>query len=176
MSKPKQVPSDDQNENLPDWMTDDPLPEGFDASAALAADLPVPENQWIDPEYKRRLDDTDVRIVREVDGSVLIQWHDGNRLHRGEVPLSLLHDQEGDRAIVKGTDLQSLPPYGEHWESLVQVSITPDQIAVALRQNGIWTAEDATRNENLVLAAFRASQNQDYADFIEAVRSIQKGT
>lgn len=79
-----------------------------------------------------------VTLVR-VDGkSALVEWSTPRGLRRGYIPASALKEQ---RDVLDGV-LESSIPYGVPWERYEPRAITGDEVAAALRANGIWTQAD----------------------------------
>ena len=56
--------------------------------------------------------------------------------------------------------------YGEPWEELWTPQVTPEAIATALRQNGIWTVDDLRRQPGKVVAALQSAYGLDMATLL----------
>jgi hypothetical protein len=94
------------------------------------------------------------RTIVDVQGQAALVEYDagGGRLKRVLVPRSLVNAID---------DLDMGIPYGVPWEELVQVDVTPQEIANRLRIAGIWTLEDLHRNPKVAMGALQAAYKAD---------------
>lgn len=90
-----------------------------------------------------------VRVIRTEGQSALVEYvdvFDLNNLRRVYVPADIV---EG--GVARADALEMGIPYGEDWAAKVgSISVTPQVVATALRNSGIWTVEDARANPGLV--------------------------
>jgi len=79
-----------------------------------------------------------ITVVKTVGQSALVEWSDGKRLRRAYVPVVEL---EGDKCKEKVLDAGI--EYGAEWEKyLEKITVSPSDVADALRNSGFWTPDD----------------------------------
>jgi hypothetical protein len=86
----------------------------------------------------------------------LVEWRDENGPHRVTLP-------NGDNDVTRGI------PYGVPWELLV-TPITSERIARALRDVGIWTANDLRAHAKEARAALIALVGDSLGELLKEVR------
>lgn len=99
-----------------------------------------------------------VRVVRRDHQASLVEWIDGEGLHRATVPTAELADNE-----VSQETLDMGIQYGLPWEGLLRIRVTPEAIAHELRRRGIWTSADLAARPMVALAALQAAYGIDLA-------------
>ena len=112
-----------------------------------------------------------VRVIDRNEHTALVEWLDTEKLVRHYVPNEAVSSGQ-----VTYEDLAIATPYGTPWEEEIQpVSLTPEQIAEALRARGIWTFEDMAldrrRAETAVLSIVRNNISQWIRSAKEAMRN-----
>jgi hypothetical protein len=91
-----------------------------------------------------------INVIKQHNGSSLIEWLDSD-IHRGIVPDTLLN---GDQ--INDEYLSMAIPYGIDWAFALEGvyrTVTINDFVQSLHNHGIWTAEDARRNPNVVQGA-----------------------
>ncbi len=107
-----------------------------------------------------------VTKIRDGRGAVLVQWFErGIHVRRGWIP----YQELGPNLEVREEVLERAAPYGLPFERILpEVRIAPNELADALRRNGIWTFEDVMKNPNdvarslLACMGWSASQLQTF--------------
>lgn len=103
-----------------------------------------------------------VQLVRHSGQAALVEFADVGKAVRVTLPEDLL---EGDGAgcTADPADLAAGVPYGLPWEKATTGRVTPEKIAGALRNAGIWTAEDLKRQPWAAVGALQAAYGVDLA-------------
>lgn len=105
-----------------------------------------------------------VKVVRANEDNALIEYLFGGLLQRVTIPVDEIHDgKAADDVVMAGL------PYGVPWE-MMKLSASPIMLANALRNNGIWTYEDAIRNPRGIVSALQAAYGVDLAALLEYAR------
>jgi hypothetical protein len=99
-----------------------------------------------------------VTVVGARGESALVEWQDGEGLHRAYIPLKQVKD-----GAVSMTVLRKGIPYGVPWENVELAPVTGQQLAINLRQAGIWTREDLSRQQRRALGVLQALYQVDLA-------------
>lgn len=79
------------------------------------------------------------RLIERSGEVALVEWDEGDDWRRAYVPATELTPRG-----VTASVLAAGVPYGVRWESVIGLP-TPQQLGRALRQQGIWTADDLAR-------------------------------
>jgi len=88
-----------------------------------------------------------VKIVETQGQSALVQYEDGDTLHRRYVPV-----KEIKRGKVEDEVLAAGIQYGIDWESRLDLSgLTPLAVDRALKEKGIWTTEDLFAKDRAII-------------------------
>lgn len=106
-----------------------------------------------------------VKIIRKKGQAALVEWITDDGAHRATIPLATIR-----KGQVASDELGYGIIYGEPWEELVEISVTPESIAAELRKCGIWTREDLETRPNQALGAILAAYGCGLADLLRAVR------
>jgi hypothetical protein len=103
-----------------------------------------------------------VTVVRRSGQAALVEFADAGKPARVTLPEDLL---EGDGAgcTADPAELAAGVPFGLPWEKATTGRVTPEKIAVALRNAGIWTAEDLKRQPRAAVGALQAAYGLDLA-------------
>jgi len=105
--------------------------------------------------------------VVKVEGEAALVENDGEEgWERRIVPNRILNN-----GIVEKEEFDRGITYGLPWEDLLTPQVTPEVIANALRQRGIWTLEDVRRNPGKVLAALQSAYRLDFVAILAAAES-----
>lgn len=97
--------------------------------------------------------------------------------HRYSLPADKISiEKDGSTVYVTEYDLDLAIEYGVPWEyKLEEIRVTPLQLAMALRRNGIWTAEDAMKKPDAVKGALMSSISMSISSIIRIAKdSINK--
>lgn len=89
-----------------------------------------------------------VKIIRESNGSALIEWVEESQVQRAWMPIALVHDGEclhPEYGI----------PYGDDFAEVQIVCIGPEDIQKALRKHGIWTYAELSAHPTEAHAALQ---------------------
>lgn len=89
----------------------------------------------------------------------MVEWTDGDGPHKATLP-----DDCEDRNL--GI------PYGYPWEIIKLPEITSAVVARALRERGIWTAQDLRMNVKSARAAVQDVANGILTALLESVREV----
>lgn len=103
------------------------------------------------PPPPRRTKRVSVRVVSQSKTASLVEWKAGETTRRAYLP-----NEEVKSGQVSEDALESATPYGETWEVLITLPITPLQVAEAWRGRGIWTLDDLAMNRQKAAAAIEA--------------------
>jgi hypothetical protein len=118
---------------------------------------------------KKTLIVTEVRRDRQ---AVLAQYlaPDGS-LERRIIPSEALA-ADGE---VAAQDWQLGIPFGLPWEDLIVFKATPLDFANNLHRQGIWTADDLSRNPNAAFAAWQETYQLDIAGLLHLAKIASSG-
>ena len=106
-----------------------------------------------------------VTILESRGPSLLVEWTQDERTYRAILPKDAIRDGEiDDEEAAKGI------AYGLDYEQLIAITVTPEQIATALRARGYWTVEDLERNWDKVQRVFALAVYRDAAAMLSAAR------
>ena len=89
-----------------------------------------------------------VKIIRESNGSALIEWIEESQVQRAWMPIALVMDGEclhPEYGI----------PYGDDFAEVQPVTIGPEDIQRALRKHGIWTYAELSAHPTEAHAALQ---------------------
>lgn len=100
-----------------------------------------------------------LRIIRIVGQAALVEWAEGGRPMRVTVPAELVDDM----GTADPADLAQGAPHGLPWESIGAGRTTPERIADALRNAGIWTVEDLRARPQAAVGALQSAFGIDLA-------------
>ena len=105
---------------------------------------------------KKKPERIGVRVLKVKGGSALVEFvKDG--VQRVFVPESSVKD-----GTVSETTLKRGVRYGVPWEE-VRLGATAEEVALRLRNAGIWTREDLLRNQQAAIGALQAAYQVDLA-------------
>lgn len=112
----------------------------------------------------------EVKIVARKGNSTLIEWVDNGKYYRGILPSSSIR---GDGFVTK-TELGRAAPYGVPWEEVVKLKATSEDLAQALRQRGIWTAQDLQERPAEAQGAIMIMYGVDYQTLMKLAHQEAK--
>jgi len=92
-----------------------------------------------------------VTVIEQNQKTALVEWKTKTGLRRVIIPASEVKPGGVDEPI-----LDAGIEYGLPWEKLVSISVTPAQLAEALRVNGLWTGDDIARNQSKALGVINS--------------------
>jgi hypothetical protein len=108
-----------------------------------------------------------VNPIRQSAQSILVEYSDHAGPHRVTVPSSALAD-----SAVNDAELALGIEYGEPWETLLKLRVTPEHIAAELRRRNIWTYEDLMSAPDVAKGAIAAVVGSQFAQLINAARAM----
>ena len=111
---------------------------------------------------KPKRDRIPVQVVRHSGQAALVEFADAGKPMRVTLPDDLL-EGDGGLCTADPADLAAGVPYGLPWEKATTGRVTPEKIAGALRNAGIWTAEDLKRQPRAAIGALQAAYGVDVA-------------
>jgi hypothetical protein len=126
----------------------------------IEAEMKAPVDKPIRAPRKR--DRIPVQVVRRSGQAALVEFADAGRPARVTLPEDLL-EGDGGLCTADPADLAAGVPYGLPWEKATTGRVTPEKIAGALRNAGIWTAEDLKRQPRAAVGALQAAYGLDLA-------------
>lgn len=91
-----------------------------------------------------------VKIIKQQNGSAVIEWVEDSEIKRSIVPLSELKGNECEHP-------EWGLPYGIEWADFVDIEVTPQDIQSSLRNAGIWTVDDLLHRPREVQGAINAA-------------------
>lgn len=100
-------------------------------------------------------------IVKERGHAAIVEYIQDGLIQRVILPRE--HAQDRDK-IPLGI------PYGEPWERIIKLSVTPEMVANELRKRGIWTYEDLMNSPQKVVAALQAAYGVDMSNLLRLAR------
>jgi len=109
--------------------------------------------------------------VLSVDGQAALieNKHDGVRTRR-IVPLATVTETSVSSEVIdRGIE------YGLPWEELWSPEVTPEAVAAALRQRGIWTLADLRSKPGKAIAALQAVYRLDLVALLAAAERAASG-
>lgn len=110
-----------------------------------------------------------VTCVRCDGEAVLVEWLiDSGDFCRATVPCDVVKSDK-----VAQADLDAAIPYGLCWESLIQLTVTPDAIGKELRRRGIWTVEDLSARFNAACQAIRGMHDREMVALLHAAQEVK---
>lgn len=98
-----------------------------------------------------------VQVIRVQGKAALVEYGEGGEPLRATIPLE---EVAGDRKV-QAEVLESGVPYGLPWEEAPVGKVTGRHVARALRNAGIWTAEDLRTHQREAIAALAAAYRLD---------------
>jgi len=113
--------------------------------------------------------------IRERNGLVLVEWHDGDRPRRNWVLPVMIDDELDDKQVLVINPGAGVP-YGLDFSRLVTLQATADDLDRELKRRNIWTVEDVRARSNEIRGALQAAYGVDLAAFMLAIRSFEKST
>jgi hypothetical protein len=87
-----------------------------------------------------------VRVVSKRGRSVVVETELDGKGIRVVLPKSKVKDGK-----VEEEEFEKGVPYGADWESLIEITVTPEEIARELRKQDIWTLKEYKENVNRVV-------------------------
>jgi len=87
-----------------------------------------------------------VRVVSNRGRSVIVEAELDGKDVRVVLPKSKVKSGE-----VEEEEFEKGVPYGANWESLIKITVTPEEIARELRKQNIWTLKEYKENVNRVV-------------------------
>jgi len=91
-------------------------------------------------------------------------------ISRAVIPVSEIVDGQARESV-----LEMGVPYGLPWEAIAVLSATPETLARALRERGIWTLADLTHNQPAAFGAIQSVYGVDLAALIHAAENAAQG-
>ena len=113
---------------------------------------------------------TEVKVISVQGESALVEWLDGEGLHRVHVPLRLVAADGHVSARTLGRGI----PYGVEWEQVEVAPVEAGALAQALREAGIWTQQDLSRNQRMVLGILQSLYRVDLASLNRLAKEASK--
>jgi hypothetical protein len=113
------------------------------------------------------MEKTKVRVLKIKGKAALVEWTDEDGPHRGTIPATEL-SEEG----VSSRTLSMAVKVGVPWSSLITIETTPQSIARALRERGIFTADDLLSNVRVAEKAIQDAIGVDVRALIRAVKNL----
>jgi len=111
----------------------------------------------------------EIKIIQQDLRAALVEWCDGEGLHRCIIPVSVVKSGE-----VTQYDLEAGQPYGEDWESFLKLP-TAQFVARLLRDNGVWTFADLKGDVRKTRAALAMAYSKVLIDLLECAKSAEEG-
>lgn len=105
-----------------------------------------------------------VKIIRESNGSALIEWIEESQVQRAWMPVALVHDGECAHP-------EYGIPYGDDFAEVQPVTIGPDDIQAALRKHGIWTYAELSANPSEAQAAMQELVGAVFRPLLRAAKA-----
>ena len=128
------------------------------------------DGEEVKEEVKRRPRLVEVKMIRLVGKTALVEWNTKAGLQRVTIPFEkLLPDSRADVEV-----LEAGIPYGLPWEEIVTLEATPEAFATALRANGIWTKKDLEGNVRAVMGVLQSVYGLDLAHLLRAAGEHEK--
>jgi len=113
------------------------------------------------PEY------TNVLVIARKNKSALIEWNDGDGIHRGFVPTDSIIAADGDPFRVSNDVLAMALPYGVRW-SAAEFELDMAAMEQALYRRGIWTVDDVRANQITAVNAIRYAYSANIRSLLDA--------
>jgi hypothetical protein len=107
------------------------------------------------------------RLIKSAEDFLLIEYADGEDLSRVVVALGDVELQDGGVVLANPEVLRQGAPYGLPWEDIIEIHITPADVARKLRQYGIWTLDDMLNLSRQAQSALQAALQVD----VQAMRT-----
>lgn len=87
-----------------------------------------------------------VRVVGNRGRSAIVETELDGKQVRVVLPKSKVKDGN-----VEEEEFEKGVPYGADWESLIEITVTPEEIARELKRRNIWTLKEYKENVNRVV-------------------------
>ena len=124
---------------------------------------------WQEPEPEPMPEFIPVTVVKRSHEAVLVEFVRDGKVGRVIIPAS------ADVLALTAGDLDLGIPWGIPWEDLLkEVTITPAQLAEALHNAGIWTAQDLQVNTRAAIGALQAVFQIDLAYLLTVAREYDQ--
>lgn len=124
----------------------------------------------------RRREPVRARLIADYErGKSLVEFEEDGDLRRVVIPRKGLDPSDGV-VDVDPEVLRNGEAYGDPFEDMLSVSISPESIARELRRNGIWTADDLSKMPKQLQGAFYAALSNDVQNFIRAAEEHAEST
>lgn len=107
-----------------------------------------------------------VKIIKEHQGSAIIEWIENDELRRSIIPTSELRGNEcayPERGI----------PYGIEFADFIHIEVTPQDIQRSLNNAGIWTADDLLHHPREVQGAINAAYGAVLNNLLRNVKRLK---
>ena len=101
--------------------------------------------------------------------SVLVEWVDRGKPIRGWLPKDAVINNEVEKAV-----LAAATPYGVPWEEMKLPAIDPEELALNLRNAGIWTKQDLDTKRQTALGALLKTAGIALAEIAEFAKDKEK--
>ena len=111
----------------------------------------------------------EVQVLKTEGKSALVQWIKNGAVDRRYVPVGEITD-----GLVPEGVLAECPQYGLPWELVAMSKVTPDDLARALRNSGIWTLQDLAKNPNKIIGILQAAYSVDLAALLTFAQAVNK--
>ena len=118
----------------------------------------------MDDKPKKKPKMIPVVILKASGDNAMVEFTLDKIFQRATIPTNIIEDGK-----VPEDELRFGIPYGVPWE-IVPLSASSIETANQLRKMGIWTADDAMRNPNVIIAALQAVYGVDLAALIKFAR------
>lgn len=117
-----------------------------------------------------------VTVIEQRGAAAVVEWRDGEGLHRAIVPHRLLSADKDEEPYAECAlaVLQQGIPFGESWEALALGQIGAERVAQALRARGLWTAQDVLQHVERARAALAAAYSKDLETLLNAARAASR--
>ena len=115
------------------------------------------------------MNDVAIKVIEQRGYAALVEWVADGAVNRSIVPNHLIIDGR-----CQAEELKRGIPYGVPWSALVELQVTPEAVEQALRNVGIWTAEDLFARPQAAVGALQAVYGVDSAVLMRAARKYKE--
>ncbi len=150
-----------------------PLEEPHNDPEPPASD-PTPPVPPVEPPARERrgrrertAEPVQARLIESRGEYLLVEYTDGEDPFRVIVELGDVELQDGGVVLADPKVLRQGVPYGLPWEDIIEIHITPADVARKLRQYGIWTLDDILNLSRQTQSALQAALQID----VQAMRT-----
>jgi hypothetical protein len=142
------------------------------------APVEIPKEEEIVPVLPPKKEESlvEVKFVMRKQNAALVEFVENGNVTRVSVPANKV-SVIGTKAKLSELILNRGIPYGIPWETRLQnITISAEELAQALRNNGLWTSSDVNKNPQSVQGALLSVMRKSLTSIMLVTKDFNKET